>query len=200
MIRPKAPHRNRDPRHRAALDAANRAMRTQDPLADGEALDRMTRALDADLRGPLDAIADDVGIPDERDIRDHLLGAVVSQVLGHAPHAMREAIADVAAPIPPPMPFSPPAAGAWIRTRSVGWDRRPEPTWVGMWHVFSGDWKVDDPRTRSVTGRARCWANVRLRAEPMFAGGGRYEAVVADQPPSTQTCGRCSRITASPTD
>lgn len=185
-----------DTRRQAASDAVWHAWHRRDPLpSDSEPMRRIMRCLADELRGPVDEMIDATALDFDDATRTRVLALAISGTVRGIMFAISEAVATTAA-MPAPLPFAPPPAGAWVRIRAVGWQHAPEPRWDGMWHMFSGDWKVSDPRTHEVRGRARCGARLTLRSAPMFAGNGTHEAVVADLMPGVDACGKCRRIAA----
>lgn len=147
------------------------------------------------LADPVRAILDDLPMPLDAEAFERILTATLARTLGGVLWALADAVGDEVAR-PDPVPFSPPPAGAWVRVRAVGWTQRPEPHWIGAWHVFSGDWKVNDPRRLEVQGRARCGARLTMRSAPMFSGNGCHETVLADVDPGVDACGKCRRLAA----
>lgn len=113
----------------------------------------------------------------QRDMARHILWAVVEAV---RLELMR----------PEPEPFSPPAAGAWVRARWLPGRGRPEPKWDGLWHRFTGDIQVPGVQRASRVdnrrnGRTACgiWQPVRWP--------GMKDAVVSRRPPGVDACRRC---------
>jgi hypothetical protein len=96
---------------------------------------------------------------------------------------------------PEPEPYAPPPAGSWMRTRRPAraatrrLKARPEPTWEGLWHRFTGD-VVMIGRVAAFqndrAGLARCGARVNLR-------GSCGEAVVVETMPGVDVCRSCAR-------
>lgn len=124
---------------------------------------------------------------------------VVSRVQADmAKHAMWAVVGAIEAELmrPDPVPFTPPPAGAWIRGRwlpraAVGrLGPRPEPTWDGLWHLFSGDLRTRPTLNTDVLGQTRCGVRITLRSE-------HAEAAIANERPGVDACRRCARITAA---
>ena len=134
---------------------------------------------------------------------DSLARIIEEAVISTTNHAMRglaECVGDEMAR-PGPLPFEPPAAGAWIRCR---WLPRPgtgrlgprlAPEWDGAWHVFSGDLRAGDEHGHDIYGRARCGAVLHLRSFHFFADGAQAsDFVLAEDQPSVDACKTCARI------
>jgi hypothetical protein len=120
-----------------------------------------------------------------RGVTHHVLWAVVEAVRGEL---MR----------PEPVPFTPPLMGAWIRGRSLPRPAvrrlgpRPEPTWDGLWHAFSGDFRMRSPRVKNdMVGRTRCGVTITLRSEGQ-------DVAIADTAPGVDACRRCQRGEPNP--
>jgi hypothetical protein len=137
-------------------------------------------ALDADL---------------DQEATNRILVEAASNSIRHVPWSIVEAIAHELARTDP-VPFSPPPAGAWVRSRylprSWGERRRPRltPEWSGMWHVFSGDFSAGDQRSEDVYGRSRCGRSMLLRSND---GVPHADYVLADELPGVDACRRCQR-------
>jgi hypothetical protein len=101
---------------------------------------------------------------------------------------------------PEPIPFDPPAAGAWLRCRwlprvAVGRSKpRLVPEWDGCWHIFSGEVQAG-ARRGEIKGRARCGLRMRMRDFSLFDGSRLSDFVVADEQPTVDTCRACIRMT-----
>lgn len=183
----------------AAGDAGWRALRSIGSTAD------LYRGL-ADICGPVADLADRAVDRLEVELDDAGRRRVIN---GAAADAMNHVLWSVVGAIrkeltrPEPIPFAPPAAGAWCRQR---WLPRPatrrmkarvSPEWDGAWHVFSGDLaapRMDGPFLNDRIGRARCGASLRFRLGPTTTS----DVVIADQRPTVDLCLRCVAIADGP--
>jgi hypothetical protein len=145
----------------------------------------------------LDQLDEDLGHEARRRI---VLEAIAKEVV-HVRYAFIDAIrAELMRP--EPMPFSPPAAGSWIRRRLLpdplpGRGGRPplrlEPEWAGPWHLFSGDITFGDGQGQLVHGRSRCGRRVPLR---LLADGGApvWDFVAVPDRPAVDACRLCAKV------
>ncbi len=97
---------------------------------------------------------------------------------------------------PEPVPFSPPAAGAWIRARwparqATGRHGPREATWDGLWHRFGGDLRAFPHHVNRVDGRTSCGFRVTLRDSAQ-------DVAIADEMPGVDACRRCARAARQP--
>lgn len=163
----------RDPQPPAVLDALAIAVEPEvdriarlvldecDVQLDGEARERVVRAVQAAF-----------------------VGSLVCDVVAAIGNELRR---------PDPVPFTPPPVAAWIRARRLPrpavrrLSARPEPTWGGKWHRFTGD-LVAYRQVNRVGGRATCGRVVALR-DAVF--GTQWSS--DDGMPSIDYCRQCAR-------
>jgi hypothetical protein len=197
-------------RHEAARDEAWRAflklgvsratLAANKPADDKpKPLVTLTSALAKAVVDPVDMVLAELGRPisDEERLRI-ISGAAAASVQGVI-SGIAEAIARELSR-PQPVPFAPPAAGSWIRARTLPraaarrLESRTEPTWDGVWHVFCGDWREADRGKAWITGRTRCGTSMTLRHASARTGEPSHDYVSMDDVPTTDGCRRCLRL------
>jgi hypothetical protein len=148
-------------------------------------------------------VAADLGQTLDDEARVRVLSAAVRAAVNAAASGIVDAVANEVAR-PDPVPFSPPAAGSWVRSRvmrSGGRSRRARrpdtgPTWDGAWHVFSGDFEPGDRRRHEVTGRSACGQRLTLRSANLFDAAAGTSYATADETPGVDACRTCRRVTS----
>jgi len=150
----------------------------------------ITAAIAAAVGPATDRVFDDLELDEDEGGRA-LRKGILDSLRGLA-NGLVDGIADELAR-PTPQPFTPPAAGSWIRARWLPAParHRDEPTWDGAWHIFAGDWRIADERSHRTLGRTRCGHTVTLRNENLWTGDPQQDFVEIDELPSVDACRRC---------
>ncbi|HYK96143.1 MAG TPA: hypothetical protein VE011_09800 [Candidatus Dormibacteraeota bacterium] len=160
----------------------------------------LARELARTVVEPAELVLDELGADLDIDACKRIMAAAATSALYGVASGLAGAIANELA-TPDALPFAPPQAGLWIRSRYVprpGQRRSSrrtsplaEPRWDGGWHIFSGDWSEVDRRTHWIRGRMKCGWSATLRDENFSTGETSHDYVAIDELPTVDACRRC---------
>lgn len=147
-------------------------------------LDELGEAMTPELDRVTRLVLDELEVRLYGEARERIVRRVQADMTQHAIRAVNGAIA-AELTRPDPVPFTPPLAGSWVRERWRS-QARPEPTWRGKWHVFSGDLQPHRFLVNAVNGRTACGLQVILR-------GDYQDVAVSETTPGVDACKRCAK-------